>query len=78
MAQAVNMIPELESDDASSAERDRLSLEEEEEFNKHSKWRQAVLAVVVHGLGRNESARVFKVEAKDDRSSSERCSLFRP
>jgi hypothetical protein len=50
------MIPEIEIDDASSAERDRKSLEAEEEFNKLSKWRQAVLAVVVHGLGRNESA----------------------
>ncbi len=60
MAAAANMIPEIGSDDESSAERDRMSLEEEEEFNRHSKWRQAVLSHAVHGMGRNETAREFK------------------
>ena len=65
MAAAANMIPEIGSEDESSAERDRMSLEEEEAFNKLSKWRQAVLAYAVHGMGRNEAAREFKVEAKE-------------
>ncbi len=55
MVAAANMIPEIASEDASSAERDRMYLEEEEEFNKHSQWRQAVLAHAVHDMGRNET-----------------------
>ncbi len=59
------MIPEMESDDASSAERARLSLDEEDEINKHSNWRQAVFAAVECALGRNECAMVLKVVTKE-------------
>ena len=64
MAEAAAALdPDLGTDDELDAERERLHLEEQAEFEKHSKWRQAILAHVEHQMGRNEAARIYKVHA---------------